>query len=654
MPSVRDAFLKNRERLLRAGVEDTGLSVEESRQTGFCVRIAPMDRSMRQAADRIAAEPGGDQWQLRPLASVFAATGEEKYAAAARRIYETHMRQHAPSSFTFDEACEMSHGLYPWLATLHVFLNGTAFDDALVEAILRHAQHEMDHVSAHLYRSRNLRITTASCLLLNGLRLGFLPQAQAWIGRGVRAIRDACHRQIMPDGSHLEAVPHYHYCVMGDVFAVFRAARALPELELSVSAERVASTYDYLVSATRPTGWVAGIGDGGYDPPASVAGRGVTDMLEERAAYRRWLGLPEQQLPLYRMFPHAGQVFLRDSWSADATYVTFEATPCRSYHWHPSRNAIQLEAGGRLLLVDPGRFSYTDPLWGVYGMSTPAHSTLNLNGWNQCESPAELRHRSVEGYDVVEGLYAGGYWEGNIRSNDHRQGVYAEHHRTLLWVRGRCIVVIDNLFNASPADKKPTLESVWQFNPGGVEVNESAGRAVTRYEDANLLMLFALRPEAASLRVREGEKDPLRGWVPKAFDRQYIPAPQVSLTAVGHDPWHTDLATVLVPFRGATPPQVEVTATVDPGREGDFYHPSPGMIALRWGDGSTDEVWWSRRLSKPLENRGTFSTDASLVHLRRDASGTLAGGLVVDGTHIEPFAPTVRPEPGVWVLGPSR
>jgi len=30
----------------------------------------------------------------------------------------------------------------------------------------------------------------------------------------------------------------------------------MPELGMRISAERVASLYDYLVAATRPTGWV--------------------------------------------------------------------------------------------------------------------------------------------------------------------------------------------------------------------------------------------------------------------------------------------------------------------------------------------------------------------------------------------------------------
>jgi len=252
---------------------------------------------------------------------------------------------------------------------------------------------------------------------------------------------------------------------------------------------------------------------------------------------------------------------------------------------------------------------------------------------------------------VVTGYYAGGYWRGNTRSSDHGEGVYAEHHRTLLWIHGRAVVVIDNLFNASPADRKPTLESVWQLSPGPVEVDERAGRARTGHADANLLMLFALRPEKSALRVREGERDPLRGWVPLTFGERYAPAPQVCLTAEGHDPWHTDLATVLVPYAGAEPPVVEVARTLDPAAALDMYDPQPGLVVLRWGDGSTDEIWWMRRLESALDEQEGFVTDAGLLHIGRDADGKLVRGLAVGGTFVAPFAPERRPEAGTFTLG---
>lgn len=658
MPSLRRQFLDNRARLIEQGFDEEGSCVEEGRKRNFGSRLPDWTAACREAADRAAGAPQPDcaapesTYVLKELAAALAATGEERYAVTARSFCRAWVPAHPPDSFRPGSgSCGLAHALYPWLATLHVFLTSDLFDEALVEAIIGSARDQLNHIAAYPYPARNLRITTASSLLLNGLRLAFLPEGPGWVAKGAHLMGDACMRQILPDGSHWEAVPHYTYCTMGDILSADHAARLLPEVRWDVPAERVAGLFDYLAAATRPTGWIAGMHDGPCEPTDRAKGRGVIDTLEDRAAHRRLWALPARDLPTEQVFPDAGQVFLRDSWRSDATWISFDVAPCRSYHWHPCRNSVQLEAHGRLLLADPGRFSYADPVWGGYAMSTPAHSTLNLNGWNQCEAPAQLRHRHVAGYDVVEGYYAGGYWEGNLRGNDHGRGVYAEHHRTLLWVRGRCVVVIDNLFNASPAEAKPTLESVWQLSEGPVRVDGAAGTAVTGHGDANLLMLFALRPERSALFVREGEVEPPRGWVVRQFEEEYAPAPQICLTAEGHDPWHTDLATVLVPFAGAQAPQVEVTGALDPGASADIARPCPGMLSLRWGDGSTDHIWWTRRLESALDEQSGFTTDAALVHLQRDASGRLTGGVAVDGTFVDPYAPRHRGESATFGIG---
>ena len=671
MPDLRETLLRNRERLARLLEKESIPYTEESRRRNFGEFVQPLTELTRQAADQAveaylrecsneSARGRNRETPKSPaagslivLASAFQETGEEKYAELARSCYADWMRARpgADSAKGAEGADRIAHGLPVLLGQLHVFLKSEHFDDEFIEQFIRCSLEDLNYLAANIYPARNLRFSYACGLLRAALLLEFLPEAKPLLELAARVLEDACHRQIMPDGSHLEATPHYQFCAMGDILTALRWARLKPELGMRISPELVASLYDYLVAATRPTGWVASIGDGPYEDPAAASGNGIADVLKEQAEFRRSLGLEERPLPTVQVFPHAGQAFLRDGWDAQATYITFDATACRSYHWHASRNAIQLQAYGRLFIVDPGRFSYMDPIWGGYGRSTRAHSTLNLNGWNQAESTAQLRHRAAPAYDVVEGYYDGGYWRGMPGwDSDHGEGIYAQHHRTLLWIRGRCIVVIDHLLHPTEPGKKPRLESVWQLAEGPVRIEAENGRARTEYPDANLLMLFPLMPEGAKVTLCSGEKDPLRGWAPKSFNVEYVPAPQVCLRVDDFNGWHADLATVLVPYRGVEPPQVEVTSATDPGKSGDFYHPSCGMLALRWGDGSSDEVWWMREMAVALNERDGFRTDGSLVHLHKSSDCKLLKGLVVDGTRIEPYAPIARSRPETFTI----
>jgi hypothetical protein len=150
--------------------------------------------------------------------------------------------------------------------------------------------------------------------------------------------------------------------------------------------------------------------------------------------------------------------------------------------------------------------------------------------------------------------------------------------------------------------------------------------------------------------VAAGEQSPLRGWVPKTFETEFVPAPQIVLSVEKNDPWNTHFATVLVPYRGTKPPEVAVEKVIDPEHNASFMRPGYGMLVLRWGDGTTDELLWTRRMESALNEREGIVTDGGLVHLQKRSDGRLMRGLVVDGTFLEPHATTRRARPETFVV----
>ena len=260
---------------------------------------------------------------------------------------------------------------------------------------------------------------------------------------------------------------------------------------------------------------------------------------------------------LEKIRTYIGQVFLRDSWGPDATYITFDATRWGGGHCHLSRNAIQVHALGRTLLADVGTLTYevSDPMM-AHCKSTRAHNTVNLNSWNQSTSDPKTRFETADGYDMVASLYDGGYWPGRYEWHWARgcgHGIWAQHYRLMLWVHGRFVAVLDDVQHMAQAGEEPTLEMNWQFGPGRLEVDATARRVNTTFDDANLLLLTPLAPNGTTMAVLEGQTEPLSGWV--AGPDGYGPAPQVRLSAPRHDPWQTDLATVLIPYAGRGKPR---------------------------------------------------------------------------------------------------
>ncbi len=573
------------------------------------------------------------------LASGYRATGDEDYARAARDYIEGWIAAHpttadwraAPYDSVLNICIRLGQGVGAgWLGTLPVFFKSPVYDDAFVTALIESALAQLAYLRRHIAPEINWRIANANGLLVGGLLLDPLAEALALRDFAVRVLNDAFVRQVLPDGCHYERNPGYHHWMTTVMERCWLLDRAMPELGLSVDAQTVALMFDYSLASTAPNGsWNAlhdcqGVQNPKYTSPA----------MKARADFRARAGLPDELPPPSRCFPDAGQALLRTDWTPQADYMTFDATLFGGCHFHPGRNGIQFHVKGRPMLVDPGYLSYeaSDPM-SAHGRSTRAHNTLNLNGWNQSPSdPTDTRAFSAVGYDVVASEYTGGYWcpadDGMHHAGD---GIWGNHQRSLVWVHGRFALVIDNFTrNPIPATRpQPSIEINWQFNEGPVVLDAARKIVHTAGDGPNLLMLFPLGAEGFDLSLHEGERAPLRGWMPSL--QGYAPAPQLVVEQKPMPQTWLDMATVLIPFEGATPPAVR-TRMFAKTNDQRYW-----KLVLEWADGTSDTVVWNWRLCQMIGDVDGMSTDASLLHLRRDSSGEGMGGAAFGGTYLFPY-----------------
>ncbi len=584
-------------------------------------------------------------FQLGALAAEYRRTGDEQYAQAAADYIHDWLRVHPTRAgwqvAPYDNTLNLSIRVICWLSSLPELAASPLFDDAMLAAMFDSVSAQLEFLSGNLTVFGNWRIAQADSLLLAGVVMDGAPAAAAWRQQAVDVLNDAFHRQVLPDGAHVERTPGYHDWMCRVFEGYWRLGRAMPKLGLAMQAAAIARMHDYSLATRRPTGGLNAMHDCG----GALTGERPADWADARGAFLREAGLDDALPPTSQFFPDAGQALLRDSWDPTATYLTFDATPWGGGHCHLSRNAVQLHAFGRTLLVDPGTLTYeaSDPMM-AHGKSTRAHNTVNLNGWNQCTNDPKTRFFAGEGYDLVASLYDGGYWPGRYEwhwPQGFGPGIWAEHHRAMLWVKGRFVVVLDDVYNNALADNKPALEINWQFGPGELQVDLAARRAVTTHDDANVLLMTALAPPEMAAAVHAGEMDPPAGWL--SGEGGYQPAPQLRLRSPRHETWQTDIATVLVPFAGKACPQV----TAEGRATGSG---TPGRVTLRWADGSTDTILWTRRLESAIGTAEGITTDASLVHIHRSAAGKLLAAMALDATHLRPLSRKKLREPGMIVV----
>ncbi len=567
---------------------------------------------------------------LAHLANVWNADGDQEMPRLAYATIEDWIRQHpayaadtamAPGDNTLNLSIRLGQaGWGGWWNAAVEFVGTSAFDDEFVERMLKSTRGQIDYLHAHLSARGNWRISQLNCMLFCGL---VLPGFEDCADFAARGLREAMHRQVEADGSHCEHTPGYHGWMARVATSLWRLGRARPELPLQIDSERLLRMWDYAVAAAAPNGAAAGLHDSGVWTEQPQTGH-----AETRQQILATSGLPAErvwdpQTQPSRWFPDAGQLYLRDGWDKSATFITFDATRWGGGHCHLSRLAVSLYAGGRMLLYDPGIFSYemSDP-FAAHGKSTAAHNTLQVDGRNQ--SPANPDASEVylgQHFAVARSTYVGGYFTGRYHwsfVDGLGDCIPGSHSRTLLWVKGRYALVFDRLA-VDRADCP--FSAAWQLPAGEFGLDADHARVWTTGEQTNILVQCLTLGRELETAVHVGEEDPLRGWLPRDAHGGRRPAPQVSFQGRTDGP--ADLVTLLLPFCGTDAPRPKVLHLhcEETGARG---------IELKWAGGTVDTVVYMPGFNLMAGYCGPIRTDGTLAFVEKQGNDPVRA-LVYDG-----------------------
>lgn len=593
------------------------------------------------------------------LAAVYAETGDEEMPRLARATIEDWINQHeygadrplAAGDNTLNVSIRLGQSVFGgWWGTLPAFARSPCYDEAFVRRMSASALGQLDYLATHLAPVGNWRISHLDCLLFCSQ---IVPGAEGHQAFAAPRLNEAFHRQIHEDGSHEEHNPSYHGWMCRLFSNLWRLGRARPALGLRIDTERAARMWDYAVCSAAPDGRSAGLHDSAAWCTGSAAGGrsaartpdarpGNAALIHERQAFLKAAGLSRKRgwsldAQPSRWFPCAGQLFLRDHWGADSTFIVFDATRWGGGHCHLSRLSVNLYAGSRMLLNDPGSFTYemSDP-FAIYGKATPAHNTITVGGASQSETDPDTRAVHIgERVALIASRYGGGYFDGRYAwwwDNGRGNATFGAHDRVLVWLKGRGVLVFDLVIT----NRGQPLAAHWQLPQGPVTLDAARGRAWTGGDGDNLLIQKIGGNCELAMAVHEGEKDPLLGWLPGAREvrvagaqagpHSYVPAPLLAMEARSDTQW-TEIATLLMPFRGDAPPPVTIEPL--PRRRGGAYG-----LRFGWLDGTEDLVFCTPGLRTAIDAEGPVWSDGSLaVVSRREgrvASAFLFGGMVLD------------------------
>ncbi|HSE17891.1 MAG TPA: alginate lyase family protein [Pyrinomonadaceae bacterium] len=321
---------------------------------------------------------------LLTLAGAYAATRDERYSAEFFAQLRSWAEQD-PYGRGPNWSCAMEVALRAMnlLAAFEVFRQSSQSNAASLQFFLQLLQQHGTYIQRNLEFSyiatSNHYLSDVVGLLWLGLLLPELRDAREWREFGLGEMLREMDKQVLADGADFEASTGYHRFVTELFLYSFLLCRANNvEIEKRYWS-RLEQMLGYIRAYVRPDGFAPLIGD-------TDSGQ-VLPLVRRRAddhAYLLDILKPENQHAGSQAFPHAGTYIMRH----DDLYLCFNASGAgingRGSHGHNDVLSIEVSAGGRAYIVDPGTYVYSADLAKRHEFrSTAYHSTVQIDGFEQ-------------------------------------------------------------------------------------------------------------------------------------------------------------------------------------------------------------------------------------------------------------------------------
>jgi Heparinase II/III-like protein/Heparinase II/III N-terminus len=498
------------------------------------------------------------------LAHAHAATGDPAFLAAWEDLVESFCDQVPVGHDSSDvSARRVQNWLYAWQR----FGPATVLRPGLAERLAGRITADADHLAAHLTAERNHRTLELYTLLLVGIAVDAGPERAL---AALELLAGNAATDVWDDGVHRECSTDYHLIVLRSFVGAVANARLAGLPVPAALLDRTHLACDFALHVQRPDGTTPALSDGDegdFRPLLATAGELLDRPDLTWAATAGRAGTPPERRHV--TFPVGGYCVQRSGWGdgrrpyGDERFCVLDCGPLGDGgHGHYDHLSVEMAAGGRRLVVDPGRYTYVDGGWRRWFKGTAGHSTVTVDGLDQtpyrCGKPkgptstARLVGRTtVPGLDLVVG-------EATSPSYD------AVHTRAVALVDDDWWVVHDRLRAGTPH----RYEARWHLAP------EAAGRT-TVDEDGGQ---FVVRAPGLVLCVPRwcGTVAVVGGWVSPAYGVK-VPAPVVVVTADGRA--DADIVTAVVP--GDEP--VDLAAACC-----DQW----AIVRAERSAGRTERVWW--------------------------------------------------------------
>jgi hypothetical protein len=327
------------------------------------------------------------------LAHAYRETGDARYARAWERLVRSWMRQ---VPIGFDTSDVSARRVQNWIYAWDSFANESRFEgfaEGFEEQLLASIEGQVRHLREHLTAERNHRTLELYALFVAALALPRLDESGSLLDFAVAELQRNLLTDIRPDGVHREHSTHYHMLVLRSFLGARENARRFGVAFGAEFDAHLQRACDFALHSRRPDGSTPALSDsdtGDYSDLLALAAR-----LFERPDYLyAATGGARGVAPASRNvgFPDGGYFVQRSGWGTDASsfrdarHLIFDAGALGDGgHGHYDLLHVEIFAHGRALVVDPGRYTYSEHCenWRRWFKSTAAHNTVCVDGFDQ-------------------------------------------------------------------------------------------------------------------------------------------------------------------------------------------------------------------------------------------------------------------------------
>jgi uncharacterized heparinase superfamily protein len=444
-----------------------------------------------------AALPADEEWRIDwvkfyyglDLAHAYRTTGDARFRDVWERLVASFLAQVPPAA---DPSEVTARRIVNWIYAWQRF---GGLSDGLEHALAQRIADEARHVRATLSPDRNHRTLELYALAIVAMAF----EDDELLALAVAELDRNLAEDFRPDGVHREGSTHYHMIALRSFAGLRENARRHGVTLPDGFDERLARATAFAVHCRRPDGTI---------PALSDADSG------DYGALLDLLGADADGDPC-ASFPDGGYFTQRSGWDERACFLIFDCGPLGDGgHGHYDLLSFEAWAQGRPLIVDPGRFTYSEepPNLRRWFKGTAAHNTVCVDGIDQTPyartAPrGPVAHHRFLGRTTRPGL-------DELAGEAHSPAYEAVHRRRIAFVDDRHWVIDDTL----TGEREHRYDLRFHLPPGEAWASGSA----------------VLAPGLALVIDGADEISVEPGWVSPRYGEKHE-APVVSAVARGRD-----------------------------------------------------------------------------------------------------------------------